>query len=1038
MISLAACNNKVSGDADSQYVGNYASPFADSKVKLDTPEYKTAINSQGVKKKIAFNPETDAIPASVMIKMTCAREACEHNSQVDQGRLTCSGYQKAVTQKWPESIDRYSFSYVFEPGETTEDLSKKFETDLIDKECVVGISNYAEMKLARTNDPDLDLANPSYASSPYMDQIGYFDALGFIAANNYNGLSNVKIGIIDADFYSSNSDFADSTYITDLSGSNMSYPVEKNRIINIGGAPLATSSYGHGNFVSELIAGTSNNQISGAGVAGQVGYYGPKIVAANVYSLDRSGFKTITVDNINNALLLMKAMKVDVINMSLGMTTRASSPPDTLRYAILSAISQGSVVVVAAGNNAFNMTAKKNRDGTDSPNQDYPAAWGGDYYGLITVAALNSDATDLASFSNFGSDKVELSAPGQNMLIAGNGNLSGTSFAAPLVTGAVAVMQGYYKKQGIPVVPAQLEIALLAGSKHLPALDGRVKNGLTLHLPMLTTQISTQSLVQLPSVKLDTDGFWYTREGTSMTYGIRTSAANIDESDTTLHIGIWEKYDDSLPPLAEVPAKNGISNFQLPFYNFVVGDEGFWVVLYRLTAEGKRIFIDSKLYKFVDLIKTPTVDESNVLGAINEVNKSVSGWACLSGRPDHLQIEAHIGSPTGPIAYLEGAFGDKKYLIVSTSLQPKGREYFDACTPFTVMLGFKIPLQNFMLNTDYYFVAKHPTQPNKNKVLNTQPFRIEAKQDISPSIVNLKKSITTDSVTLKGSICWEGQVEPGVMSYHVPNALFQTSNIFSNWFLGTILSQQPELNALIAKNEVLMDFGIALIGYQNWTVTTDVGYTPRTIFGVSSDGLVAGGWSSPGINFRNMSDDSVSYVTKSNAPLPPSAPYGFGCCGYLGIMPYAFVHDNGTPRNWFLDTEQGGGTPAEAFNNPLKTDDSVFTIIRNNSVCTGLGKTGPGEDFSITYSKKTLLSNFNISQSIGLVIEGEPPAPYSNEQISTFKNQLQTIFVNSFDGLKTLGQNIVNSGDFNIVLMTFTNASPQGLQSIKIKQVPNF
>lgn len=172
----------------------------------------------------------------------------------------------------------------------------------------------------------------------------------------------------------------------------------------------ATDDYGHGTHVAGIIA-ARNNKIGVVGVAPDVELYSVKVLDAN-----GSGYLSDLAEGIewsvNNG--------IQVINLSI----EVQSDFPLLRDSVKRAVDSGVLVVASAGNNYGGSTA-------------YPAA----YDGVISVSAID-DVDNIAVFSAVG--KVDLCAPGVNIcstyLDNGYEILSGTSMAAPHVTGVIALM----------------------------------------------------------------------------------------------------------------------------------------------------------------------------------------------------------------------------------------------------------------------------------------------------------------------------------------------------------------------------------------------------------------------------------------------------------------------------------------------------------------------------------------------------------------------------------------------------------------------
>ncbi len=189
----------------------------------------------------------------------------------------------------------------------------------------------------------------------------------------------------------------------------------------------------HGTHVSGIIAADRHNGIGIKGIADKV-----KIMPIRaVPDGDERD------ENIAAAIHYAVDNGAKIINMSFG---KGYSPQKRLvDAAVKAAMRQGVLIVHAAGNDAVDL-------GSISyfPNPHY--ADGGMAENWITVGASGPGCNGAlaADFSNYSHDRVDVFAPGVDILSTVSNNryevLSGTSMAAPMVTGMAAVIWSYFPK----------------------------------------------------------------------------------------------------------------------------------------------------------------------------------------------------------------------------------------------------------------------------------------------------------------------------------------------------------------------------------------------------------------------------------------------------------------------------------------------------------------------------------------------------------------------------------------------------------------
>lgn len=260
------------------------------------------------------------------------------------------------------------------------------------------------------------------------------------------------------------------TWHDDLSGTNGSpdYPYGDQRVVHfvdfVNGQTQPYDDNGHGTHVSGIIAG------NGFDSRGEKSGIAPNASIVSLKVLDANGVGTIgsMIAALDWVAANYQTYNIRVVNMSVGARITESYWTDPLTLAAKAVVERGIVVVGAAGNFGRNAQGNLQYGGITAPAN---APW------VLTVGASSTQGTltrtddVMAPYSSAGPTRIDfgakpdLVAPGTGTVsLAASGStfystkaqylvdgkpvlgykpylsLSGTSMAAPVVTGSVALM----------------------------------------------------------------------------------------------------------------------------------------------------------------------------------------------------------------------------------------------------------------------------------------------------------------------------------------------------------------------------------------------------------------------------------------------------------------------------------------------------------------------------------------------------------------------------------------------------------------------
>ncbi|HBU06912.1 MAG TPA: hypothetical protein DEB09_02420 [Candidatus Magasanikbacteria bacterium] len=326
--------------------------------------------------------------------------------------------------------------------------------------------------------PKLVLAT-TISNDPFFTQWAYKDIGLFDAWDYTTGSGDVVVAILDNGFDTFHPDLRDNVwkneneipnnhedddkngYVDDVWGWNFLEDNNDPRVLidDLSDEERESGVFNHATVVAGLIGAKGNNELDGVGMNWQV-----KMMNLKVLGNSGSG----SYKNFSKAIHYAVDNGADVINISIVSSLLDEDVAEAIKYAFES----GVVVVTAAGNDAVYLNKKPYYPICQDTDEDFL---------IFGVNAITPDH-HLANFSNFGSNCVDFTAPGKGLSSTlrfsptnglnqrYGGNWNGTSFAAPLISGAVALIKSIQPTWG----SREIFFAITSTVHHTPGQDETV------------------------------------------------------------------------------------------------------------------------------------------------------------------------------------------------------------------------------------------------------------------------------------------------------------------------------------------------------------------------------------------------------------------------------------------------------------------------------------------------------------------------------------------------------------------------------------
>lgn len=299
------------------------------------------------------------------------------------------------------SLDRRL--YAFDAGDTPKGESAEEDGTEEDPEEGLHFPNYV-------------VTEPDYVFQDYLRYLNVGDVWHTTMGKDPSG-KKIRIAVIDSGIDTDHPEFRNQNGQSIIS--NASYNATKDQVVLLNGNDfsLIEDENGHGTAVAGVIAA----QINGLGTVGLC----PDVELVVIKcEMDEEG--AFSESDVTFALYYAIERNAAVINTSFGSPD--IDPNNSVREivkAVNLAVDSDIVIVASAGN-----------EGKDGP--VFPAC----HELVVGVGALEADSWELAAYSNYGVDNVDVVAPGTvytSVMGGGYSSQSGTSMATPMVASAVAL-----------------------------------------------------------------------------------------------------------------------------------------------------------------------------------------------------------------------------------------------------------------------------------------------------------------------------------------------------------------------------------------------------------------------------------------------------------------------------------------------------------------------------------------------------------------------------------------------------------------------